>query len=198
MFVDIYTTTNKYGLIYTDPPWQQGKGGSKSVRPLSSGGELDYQVISLQEIKSIMEQSKSISNENHLLFCWTIEKYLWEAERLVIELGYKVHSRMIWDKVTGIPAAFTIRFGHEYLLYCYYGKLLPVALEQRGKWHSVLREQVKEHSQKPQIAYQMIESLYPNTNRLELFARTQRKGWDCWGNEVSDNIKTQEVMELGL
>ncbi|KKL76226.1 hypothetical protein LCGC14_2047040, partial [marine sediment metagenome] len=95
---------------------------------------------------------------------------------------------MIWNKITGIPAAFTIRFGHEYLLYMYHGKLLPVALEERGKIHSVFTEQVKRHSQKPEIAYQIIERLYPNANRLELFARQKRKGWDVWGNEVESDI----------
>ena len=38
MKIDINNTDNKYGIIYTDPPWQQSKGGKKSVRPNSSGG----------------------------------------------------------------------------------------------------------------------------------------------------------------
>ena len=92
---------------------------------------------------------------------------------------------MIWNKVTGIPAAFTVRFGHEYLLYMYRGGLTPVAKEERGKIHTVFTERVKRHSQKPEIAYQIIERLYPNTRKLEMYARAQRDGWDCWGNEVS-------------
>lgn len=40
------------------------------------------------------------------------------------------------------------------------------------------------HSKKPLIAYEIIESLYPQANRLELYARNERDGWDCWGNEV--------------
>jgi N6-adenosine-specific RNA methylase IME4 len=96
---------------------------------------------------------------------------------------------MVWNKVTGIPAAFTIRFGHDYLLYMYRGKFTPVALEERGKIHSVFTEQVKAHSQKPEIAYQIIERLYPNTKRLELYARNKRDGWDAWGNEVASDIE---------
>jgi N6-adenosine-specific RNA methylase IME4 len=29
-----------------------------------------------------------------------------------------------------------------------------------------------------------IERLYPDASKLELFARSERPGWDAWGNEV--------------
>lgn len=174
----------KYEVIVSDPPWRLQKGGKKAVRPNSSGGELDYQTISLSEIEGIqMDFAYNKAEPNHVLFCWTIDKYLHETEAMLKRMGYKIHARMIWNKVTGIPAAFTIRFGHEYLLYCYFGKLIPVAKSERGKIHSVFTEQVKRHSQKPEISYQIIERLYPEAKKLEMYARTQRKGWDGWGNE---------------
>jgi N6-adenosine-specific RNA methylase IME4 len=179
----------KYQVIYADPPWQIRKGGKKNVRPNSSGTDLDYQTISLEEIEEHLYSATLLAQENCVLFLWTIDKYLFEAEQIAKKLGYKLHARMVWNKVTGIPAAFTIRFGHEYLLYMYRNKLLPVALEQRGKIHSVFTEQVKKHSQKPEIAYQIIESLYPNTDKLELYARLKRDGWDVWGNEVNNDIE---------
>ena len=174
----------KYKIFYVDPPWRQSKGGKKNVRPNSSGEKLDYQVISLDEIKQIMKDKLSQGEENNVLFLWTIDKYLFEAQKIAEELGYKLHARMIWNKVTGIPCAFTIRYGHEYLLYMYKGKLLKVADEERGKIHTVFKEQVKRHSQQPGEAYRIIERLYPNTNKLELFARNRRDGWNSWGNEV--------------
>jgi len=173
----------KYQIIYADPPWRQSKGGKKNVRENSSGKALDYPVISLTEIQSILNEAGFRSDKNRVMFLWTIDKYLHQAEEIARRLGYKLHARMIWNKVTGIPAAFTIRYGHEYLLYMYHGKLLPVAKEERGKIHSVFTEQVTRHSKKPEIAYQIIERLYPDTDKLELFARQKRKGWDVWGNE---------------
>jgi len=186
----------KYKIIYADPPWRQSKGGKKSARPKSSGERLDYKVISLSEISSLMfDITKKYADENSVLFLWTIEKYLFEAEQIMAWCGYKLHARMIWNKVTGIPAAFTIRYGHEYLLYCYKGKLLPVAKDERGKIHSVFTEQVKRHSQKPEKAYEIIERLYPKYNKLELFARNKRmtlsEQWDVWGNEVESDIDIQ-------
>lgn len=180
----------KYQLIYTDPPWRQSKGGKKSVRRLSSGGKLDYQVISLEDIKHHLASIKT--EPNSVLFLWAIDKYLFEAEQIAKDLGYKLHARMVWNKVTGIPAAFTVRFGHEYLLYMYKGKFTPISKPERGKIHTVFTEQVKKHSQKPVIARQIINRLYPELTKLEMYARIKKeiipdpelKGWDFWGDEV--------------
>lgn len=179
----------KYQIIYADPPWKQSKGGKKNVRPNSSGEELDYPVISLEEITQILYNAMLLGESNHVLFLWTIDKYLFEAEDIAKKLGYKLHARMVWNKVTGIPAAFTIRYGHEYLLYMYKGNILPVALAERGKIHSVFTEQVKRHSQKPELAYQIIERLYPDTAKLELFARIKRDSWHSWGNEIENDVE---------
>ena len=187
MVVDIYNTNNHYDLIVADPPWKQARGqGKKKVRPNSSGVPLDYPVCSLDEIKEHLRQATSLARgENSILFLWTIDKYLFEAQQIAEELGYKLHARMIWNKVTGIPAAFTVRYGHEYLLYMYKGKLTPVATEERGKIHTVFTEKVQRHSQKPEVSYEIIDRLYPNLKKLELYARRERDGYDSWGNELS-------------
>ena len=78
MRVDIYNTQNQYDLILADPPWKQMKGGSKKVRPKSSGTELDYPTCSLEEIKEHLRQATSLCSENSILFLWTIDKYLFE------------------------------------------------------------------------------------------------------------------------
>lgn len=185
MKIDIYNTNHRYDLILADPPWRQTKGGKKNVRPDSSGTELDYPICSMEEIKEHLRQATSLAaGDNVILFLWTIDKYLFEAQQMAESLGYRLHARMIWNKVTGIPAAFTVRYGHEYLLYMYKGKLIPVAKEERGKIHTVFTEKVHRHSQKPEISYEIIERLYPNLKKLEMYARRQRDGWDAFGNEV--------------
>lgn len=184
MRVDIFNTNNTYNLILADPPWKQTKGGKKSARPNSSGTKLDYSTCSLEVIKEHLEQATNLCTNNSVLFLWTIDKYLFDAQKIAEELGYKLHARMIWNKVTGIPAAFTVRYGHEYLLYMYRGKLTPVSKEMRGKIHTVFTEKVKKHSQKPEISYEIINKLYPNLSKLEMYARQERAGFDVWGDEV--------------
>lgn len=45
-------------------------------------------------------------------------------------------------------------------------------------------EPKREHSRKPDIARERIIDLLGDLPRIELFARQQVEGWDCWGNEV--------------
>ena len=182
---DLNDIKETYGLIYADPPWKQSKGGKKSGRENSSGKPVDYPTCSLDEIKEHLRLATESTTENSILFLWTIDKYLFEAQQIAESLGYKLHARMIWDKVTGIPTAFTVRYGHEYLLYMYKGKLTPVAKDERGKIHTVFRERVTKHSKKPDIAYEIIERLYPDLKKLEMYARETRDGWDSFGNEVA-------------
>lgn len=184
MKIDIFNTENKYRIVYTDPPWKQTRGNRRKCRP-NQGKELDYQTLSMEEIKGIHKQAITLCQEKHNIFMWAIDKYLHETEQMMKELGYELHARMIWDKENGIAPAFTVRFSHEYLLWFYRkGKILMPCEEMRGKYTTVLREQSAKHSKKPLRAYEMIENMFPNCRKLEMFARNERDSWDCWGNEV--------------
>jgi len=184
MKIDINNSNNRYDIIYTDPAWKQTKGNSRKCRP-NQGKELDYSTLNLDDIKEIHRQAITLCNDKHNIFMWTIDKYLHETELMMKELGYKLHARMIWDKTNGVAPAFTVRYSHEYLLWFYKkGNILMPCQETRGKYTTVLREQATKHSKKPLCAYEMIESMFPNTNKLEMFARINRENWDCWGNEV--------------
>lgn len=185
--IDIYSTTEKYDILLTDPPWQQSRGGKKAARPNSSGIAIPYQTMSIPEISELHSHvSNSLMNEKHNVFMWTIEKFLPETERLMAALGYRLHARMIWDKGTGPTPAYTIRFTHEYLLWFFKkGNIILPCRDKRGVYGTVLRENSKRnHSQKPECSYRMLEELFPDTKKLELFARTPRPGWDQYGNEL--------------
>jgi len=43
----------------------------------------------------------------------------------------------------------------------------------------------REHSRKPDEAYEMIERMYPELPKIELFARNARPSWAAWGNQVT-------------
>lgn len=146
MKIDIYSSDLKYGIIYTDPPWKQTKGGKRSCRP-NQGRELDYTTLSMREIKEIHEIAFGLCEEKHNVFMWTIDKYLHETEEMMKELGYELHARMIWDKQNGIAPAFTVRFSHEYLLWFYKkGNILMPSNDAKGKYTTVLIEQSTKHS----------------------------------------------------
>ncbi len=185
-FVDIYHPQKRYGIIYTDPPWEQAKGGHKKVRPNSSGTGLDYPVMPINKIMELHgEVLPILAEERHNVFMWTIDKYLLAAEKFMQELGYIRHARIVWNKRSGMAPAYTVRFTCEYLLWFYRkGKILLPDEESRGRYPTYMQETVKRHSQKPECAYRMLEDMFRETGKIELFARKPRSGWDCWGNEV--------------
>lgn len=176
--------SKKYGIIYSDPPWQQTKGGLRKSRP-NQGKELDYPTMTMQDIQTIHASCSTIVDECHNFFMWTIDKYLIESQKMMKDIGYELHARFVWDKCNGIAPAFTVRFAHEYLLWFYHkGKMLKPCEETRGKYTTVIREPSTVHSRKPQAAYKMIEDMFPQCNKFELFSRNTRTGWDSWGNEL--------------
>lgn len=182
--INILDTGNIYDIFYSDPPWKQSKGNLRRCRP-NQGRSLDYQTCSLDEIKDIHKKALTHCADKHNVFMWTIDKYLHDTEQMMKELGYELHARFVWDKENGVAPAFTVRFAHEYLLWFYKkGKMLMPVKETRGKYTTILREQSTKHSKKPVCAYEMIEDMFPKTRKIEMFARNERNGWDCWGNEV--------------
>ena len=182
--VNIINTENIYEIFYTDPPWNQTKGNIRECRP-NQGKQLDYPTCDIDTISDIHKFAFSHAADIHNVFMWTIDKYLFEAERMMKLLGYDLHARFIWDKENGVAPAFTVRFSHEYLLWFYKkGHMYMPVRNMRGKYTTVLREQSTKHSKKPLCAYEMIESMFPDARKIELFARNERDGWDCWGNEV--------------
>lgn len=120
MKIDIFNAEEKYDILYTDPPWQQGRGGKKAARPNSTGTTVPYETM---DVPGIMELHRYVTNElmneKHNVFMWTIDKYLPQTEEIMSLLGYKLHARLIWDKGNGPAHAYTVRFAHEYLLWFY-------------------------------------------------------------------------------
>lgn len=174
-----------YEIIYSDPPWPQKKGNTRKCRPNQSRS-LDYPTVSVEACFDLQDPFFSNTAERHNVFLWAIDKFLHEAEEEMQKRGYKLHARFIWDKENGVAPAFTVRFSHEYLLWFYKpGKMLMPRKEVRGKYTTVLHEDATVHSRKPVCAYEMIEDMFPEAEKIELFARSTRPGWTSWGNEIS-------------
>ena len=79
---------------------------------------------------------------------------------------------------------FWFRNRHELLLL---GTRVKVPAPAPGDaWESVIWADVREHSQKPEIFYKMIEAYFPTLPKIELNARGQaREGWESWGPECA-------------
>lgn len=85
----------KYSIVYTDPPWEQSKGGKKIVRPNSSVKPLDYRTMPISEIEEFHKRFlQEHTEEKHNVFMWCIDKYLPAAEAFMARLGYKFYEQI--------------------------------------------------------------------------------------------------------
>jgi N6-adenosine-specific RNA methylase IME4 len=168
--------TQLYGVIYADPPWR--------FEPYSRDTGMDraadnhYPTITLSDIKALRPPVA----DDAVLFLWATVPMLPQAFDVMAAWGFTYKSHAIWLKDKA-GTGYWFRNRHELLLVGTRGDIpAPAPGEQ---YDSVIPAQVREHSVKPFHFTEMIEEMFPNQPRLEMFARGEAiAGWDRWGNEV--------------
>ena len=167
--------TGIYDVIYADPPWAYD-----NQIPQWGPTSLHYPEMELDKIKAL----ELPVADNSVLFLWVTNPMLDSALEVVDAWGFEYKTNMVWVKteLKRPGSGFYVRGRHELLFICTRGSKVP---DQRGKEPigSVMEAPVGEHSAKPHIFYNIIETMYPGGNYLELFARNKRDGWTAWGNE---------------
>jgi N6-adenosine-specific RNA methylase IME4 len=164
----------KCRVIYADPPWSYG-----NTMPDGTTEPGDYYpLMSIEEICAM--PVKEIAECEAVLFLWVTSPILAEAFAVVSAWGFKYKASFIWDKIKHNMGHYnSVR--HEFLLVCTRGSCQP---DVRKLFDSVVSVERTEHSVKPDIFREMIDTLYPNGRRIELFARRSADGWERYGNEV--------------
>jgi len=115
------------------------------------------------------------------LFLWTPSSHLPEALQVMSAWYFEYAASAVWVK-DKIGMGHWVRNRHELLLIGARGEMPHPAPGARPD--SVIEAPRREHSRKPDAAYEFIEQMYPELSKIELFARVRRDGWDAWGNEV--------------
>lgn len=168
-----------FSVIYADPPWPYDFDLSARGDP-----NIHYPTMTLDQIKSLQIPIE----ENAILFLWTPNPKLKEALEVLSAWGFEYKTNFVWVK-DKIGLGYYVRSQHEL---CLLGKrgVMPTP-EVQNRPPSVVQAPRTEHSHKPDKFYQIIESMYPNFARLELFARNKREGWESWGNELESDKSKQ-------
>jgi N6-adenosine-specific RNA methylase IME4 len=131
-----------------------------------------------------------IANETAHLYLWVPNALLPEGIEVLQAWGFKYKSNIVWHKIRkdggpdGRGVGFYFRNVTEILLFGTRGKNARTLAPGRRQVNFI-KTQKREHSRKPDEAYDLIESCSPSPY-LELFARGTRKGWATWGNEAED------------
>lgn len=167
--------SGKYRIFYADPPWSYGNSMPSYFKEQAD----HYKLMELDEICSL--DVKSLSEDNAVLFLWVTSPILEDSFKVIEAWGFKYKSSFVWDKV-GHNMGHYNSVRHELLLVCTKGSCTPDNLKLFDSVQSIERT---EHSKKPNEFRQIIETLYPIGNKLELFGREKIKGWEVFGNELS-------------
>lgn len=148
MIVDIYNTSNKYSIIYADPPWSynvwNGQGDGKKT------AENHYPCMKKKDIQ--MLPVRDIASDNCVLFLWATFPCLIEALDLIKAWGFTYKTcGFTWVKRNKKSDGWFWGLGHwtranaEICLLATKGNPKRVSKSV----HSVCDARIMEHSRKP-------------------------------------------------
>jgi len=174
-----------YKVLCADPPWPF----NDKLPGNNRGAGKNYSLLTAAEL--VRFPLPPIADDC-VLFLWRVASMQQYALDVARFWGFEVKSEIVWLKKTvngnrWFGMGRTIRAEHETCLVATRGK-------PRVKSHSIrstfvtdfegFSAKVGRHSEKPEVFYDIVESLFDGPY-VELFARRQRPGWTCLGDQVA-------------
>jgi N6-adenosine-specific RNA methylase IME4 len=168
--------SERYSVIYADPPWRY-------EHAISTSREIEnqYPTMSLDEICDL--DVAGVATNDAILYVWATAPKLAECIHVIDAWSFSYRTNFVWVK-DKLGMGFYTRSQHELLLVATRGNMPAPAPSDRVS--SVVHAPRGEHSAKPEVFYEMIESFYPSLPRIELFSRQAREGWSAWGNQAAE------------
>lgn len=185
MKVDIFNTDKKYNIIYADPPWDYGN--TKNLNGHFWGmADKHYSTMKLKDICSL--PIDKIAEDDCYLFMWVTSPFLEKGFEVIKQWGFKYATvGFVWVKMTNDMSRvrtdglgkYTIS-NAEYCLIARKGKYW----RNKRNIQQIIESPKTIHSEKPSDVRDRIVGLCGDVPRIELFARHNIDGWDCWGKEA--------------
>jgi N6-adenosine-specific RNA methylase IME4 len=170
-------SNRRFPVILADPPWHFEVYNESSGVERAAGNH--YPTMSLEEICAL--PVKELATDSAALFLWVTAPHLEQAHHVIRAWGFIPKTGFVWVK-DRFGLGYFLRGRHEHLLIAVRGDM-PCPLPSRRP-DSVIKAPRREHSRKPDEAYALIERMYPDLPKIELFARATRAGWAAWGNQA--------------
>jgi len=175
-----------YSILYCDPPWDYAGREQHSDTTETGSALAHYPTMKLEELKKL--KIEELAEKDALLFLWTSSPHLPQAISLMESWGFEYKTiAFVWEKQRVNPGYYTM----SQVEICLVGKRkkgkIPSPRGARNV-HQFLSQMRTRHSEKPSEIRDRIAQMFPTQNKVELFARKQADGWDCWGNEVKSSL----------
>jgi N6-adenosine-specific RNA methylase IME4 len=172
-------TGQRFPVIYADPPWYFEV--YDSVSGTARTPDAYYPCMSTEEICAL--SVCELATDDAALFLWTTAPHLQESFRVIEAWGFRYTTNIAWMKDKA-GLGYWVRNQHELLLIATRGSMPSPAPSRRPT--SIIQSPRREHSRKPDEAHALIERMYPDLPKIELFARGTRAGWAAWGNQAGE------------
>lgn len=187
----------RFGCILADPPWSYANDKPPiDWRPYRDRGETPqsvnhyYETMTLDQIMAM--PVNEIAAKDSVLFMWATVPLMPEAFRVMEAWGYKYKTMLTWEKENGKGMGYWFRGVTEHVLFGVRGNVKAF----RSPVKNLLRNKVGRHSAKPQQFHEIIESVTPQMERVELFGRYARANWTTWGNQVERDLLSPENVKV--
>lgn len=192
-----------YGAILADPPWRfEVWSGDTPVKKRGStstytSAAVHYETMTMREIARLPVDD--LAADDCVLFMWACWPSIVDALRIIEAWGFTYKTcafswmkgdpyRLFADEQTpSMGLGYWTRANTEPCLLATRGKPKRTSADVRQGIISPRRE----HSRKPDEIHDRIERLVTGPY-VELFARTTREGWDCWGNQTDKFAEAAE------
>jgi N6-adenosine-specific RNA methylase IME4 len=191
-----------FRLIAADPPWNFS---SNSKAKPGRNARRHYDCMSLEEIARLPVEAHAA--DDCLLAMWITGPLLVLGAHIPIfhAWGFKPTAMgFTWIKLNGNSSrnfftrsdvfsggGFTTRKNAEFVVF---GKRGRSVREDAGI-SEVIISAVRQHSQKPEEFHERMQR-YTSGPRLELFARQERPGWTCRGDQVRKFTGPRDAISL--
>lgn len=184
---------NRYATILADPPW------SYDQSRVNGAAEKHYAVMSVDDICAL--PVADVATRDAVLILWATWPLLPDALRVLGAWGFTYKSGFPWIKITEAPCitlwgAIEVKphYGNGWWARgCSEAVLIGIRGDVRAPANNFmgLLSDNYQHSRKPANIYDYAETL--SGPYLELFARRERPGWTCLGNEI-DGLDIRDAL----
>jgi N6-adenosine-specific RNA methylase IME4/ParB-like chromosome segregation protein Spo0J len=167
---------SRFATILIDPPWDWGDEGDANQM---GRAKPDYATMGIDELKAL--PIGRLSDIDCHMYCWITNRSLPKGFELLSAWGFRYVTMLTWGKKSfGLGNYF--RGQSEHLLFGVKGSQM-LKRKDAGTMLPQWDRGKGGHSSKPEEIYGFIESCSPGPY-LEMFSRTDRKGWTRWGADA--------------
>ena len=175
-----------FDVVLSDPPWLYWGDPNK----MAAAGK-HYDLMTDEALHAL--PVRALLAPRAVVLVWTTSSSLARAVHLLDAWG--LHYRSVafdWVKTRrdgkpmgarGVRPSITKPLTEQVLAASTMARGRPLKLHDESICQTVFAP-VGEHSAKPEEVQNRLDKMYPNTRRLEMFARRERPGWSVWGNQV--------------